>query len=176
MRTIIKFSHILPVTVALLGFLITSSTPAMAQDTLDTGDTSWMLVSTLLVLMMTVPGLALFYGGLVKKDNVLATLMQSLAVCAIVSVVWPIIGYTLAFGENNKFIGNLDMFMLRGITPDSLSGTIPETVFVVFQMTFAVITVALLVGAIADRVKFSTLMIFTPLWLVLVYAPITHWV
>lgn len=152
--------------------------PALAQDTpaFDSGDTAWMLVSALLVLMMTVPGLALFYGGLVKKDNILATLMQSVAIAAIVSVVWPIIGYSLAFTENNMFIGGLDLLMLNGLTPDSASGTIPESVFIIFQMTFAIITIALLVGAVADRIKFSTVLVFTPLWLILVYAPITHWV
>lgn len=153
---------------------------AMAQDTpppptFNSGDTAWMLVSSLLVLMMTIPGLALFYGGLVKKDNVLATLMQSLAVCAIVSVVWPVLGYTLAFGKGD-FIGNLDKFMLHGVTPQSATGTIPESVFIVFQMTFAIITTALLVGAVADRIKFTALLIFTPLWVLAVYAPICHWV
>ena len=152
------------------------SNAAHAQEGLDSGDTAWMLVSALLVLMMTLPGLALFYGGLVKKDNILATLMQSLAICAIVSVVWPILGYSLAFGEGNMFIGGLDKVMLNGIMPDTLSGTIPETIFIVFQMTFAIITVALLVGAVADRVKFVTIMVFTPLWVLLVYAPIAHWV
>lgn len=153
--------------------------PAFAQDNaplFDSGDTAWMLVSALLVLMMTLPGLALFYGGLVKKDNVLATLMQSLAVCAIISVAWPIIGYTLAFTDNNMFVGGLSKFMLNGITPESAEGTIPETVFVMFQMTFAIITIALLVGAVADRIKFSALLVFAPLWMILVYAPIAHWV
>ena len=153
--------------------------PAYAEDAaaFDSGDTAWMLVSALLVLMMTVPGLALFYGGLVKRDNVLATLMQSLAICAIVSVVWPVLGYTLAFGEGgNMFIGSMDKFMLNGVTPNSATGTVPETVFIVFQMTFAVITTALLVGAVADRIKFSSLLVFTPLWVLAVYAPICHWV
>jgi Amt family ammonium transporter len=142
----------------------------------NSGDTAWMLVSALLVLMMTLPGLALFYGGLVKKDNVLATLMQSLAVCAIISVAWPVIGYTLAFTDGSGFIGGLDKFMLKGVTPSSAAGTIPETVFIVFQMTFAIITTALLVGAVADRIKFSALLVFTPLWMLFVYAPIAHWV
>lgn len=164
----------------LLLCLCTFPAVAIAQDTpappaFDSGDTAWMLVSSLLVLMMTIPGLALFYGGLVKKDNVLATLMQSLAVCAIVSVVWPVLGYTLAFGKGD-FIGNLDKFMLNGVTPQSATGTIPETVFIVFQMTFAIITTALLVGAVADRIKFTALLVFTPLWVLAVYAPICHWV
>lgn len=161
--------------------LFTGSDTAWAQEAaampeFNSGDTAWMLVSALLVLMMTIPGLALFYGGLVKKDNVLATLMQSLAVCAVVSVVWPVIGYSLALSEGTSFIGGLSKFMLAGVTPQSATGTIPETVFIMFQMTFAIITIALLVGAVADRIKFSALLVFTPLWLICVYAPIAHWV
>ncbi|MEM6780356.1 MAG: ammonium transporter [Pseudomonadota bacterium] len=152
---------------------------ALAEEvapTFDSGDTAWMLVSALLVLMMTLPGLALFYGGLVKKDNVLSTLMQSLAVCAVISVFWPIIGYTLAFTENNMFVGGMDKFMLAGVGVDSAEGTIPETVFIMFQMTFAIITTALLIGAVADRIKFKALLVFAPLWMIIVYAPIAHWV
>lgn len=163
---------------ALLVLLLPISS-ALAQDEaaiLDSGDTAWLLVSSLLVLMMTVPGLALFYGGLVKRDNVLATLMQSIAVCIIISVVWPVIGYTLAFSDGSSFWGGMDKFMLEGVTPDSLVGTIPESVFIVFQMTFAVITTALLVGAVADRIKFTSLLVFAPLWLIVVYTPIAHWV
>ncbi len=153
------------------------SMPAFAQaEVIDSGDTAWLLVSSLLVLMMTVPGLALFYGGLVKRDNVLATLMQSLAVCVLVGVAWPVIGYTLAFSEGSSFVGGIGKFMLNGVMPDSATGTIPETVFIVFQMTFAIITVALLVGAVADRIKFTSLMVFAPLWMICVYAPIAHWV
>ena len=153
------------------------SLPAFAQETtLDSGDTSWMLVSSLLVLMMTVPGLALFYGGLVKRDNVLSTLTQSLAVAIVVSVVWPVIGYSLAFSQGNSFVGGMDQFMLGALTPDSMTGTIPESVFVVFQMTFAIITMALMVGAVADRIKFTSLLVLTPLWIILVYAPVAHWV
>ena len=158
------------------------SSSASAQETappaptLDSGDTAWMLVSSLLVLMMTLPGLALFYGGLVKKDNVLATLMQSFAVCAVISVVWPITGHTLAFTEGNWFVGGFSKFMMEGVTPSSLTGTIPESVFVMFQMTFAIITAALLVGAVADRIKFTSLLLFAPLWIIVVYAPIAHWV
>ena len=159
---------------------LTSSGSAFAHDpatqVFDSGDTAWMLVSALLVLMMTVPGLALFYGGLVKRDNVLATLMQSLAICAIVSIVWPVLGYSLAFSPGNSFIGGLDKAFLNGVTPNSATGTIPESVFITFQMTFAIITTALLVGAVADRIKFTSLMVFTPLWVLLVYAPIAHWV
>lgn len=143
---------------------------------LNSGDTAWMLVSSLLVLMMTLPGLALFYGGLVKKDNVLATLMQSVAICGVISIIWPLVGYSLAFTDGNGWIGSLDKFALAGILPNTLSGTIPESVFIVFQMTFAIITVALLVGAVADRIKFTSLLVFAPLWVLLVYAPIAHWV
>jgi ammonium transporter, Amt family len=142
--------------------LLTFSTAAFAQDSappaFNSGDTAWMLVSALLVLMMTLPGLALFYGGLVKKDNVLATLMQSLAVCAVVSVIWPVLGYSLAFTEGNGLVGGLDKAMLAGVTPQSASGTIPESVFIVFQMTFAIITAALLVGAVVlNSPPFSSL-------------------
>lgn len=160
--------------------LLASPALAFAQEdaapVLDSGNTAWMLVSALLVLMMTLPGLALFYGGLVKKDNILATLMQSLAVCAIVSIVWPLVGYTLAFTEGSSFIGGLSKFALHGVGLESATGTIPETVFIVFQMTFAIITTALLIGAVADRIKFTAVLVFTPLWLLLVYAPIAHWV
>ena len=150
--------------------------PTPPAAVLNSGDTAWMLVSSLLVLMMTLPGLALFYGGLVKKDNILATLMQSFVVCCAVSVVWPILGHTLAFTSGNGFIGGLDNFMMRGITPATLNGTIPETVYVMYQMTFAIITTALLVGAVADRIKFTSLLVFAPLWVIIVYAPVAHWV
>ncbi len=151
--------------------------PAFAAPAVpDTGNTAWMMVSSLLVLMMTLPGLALFYGGLVKKDNVLATLMQSVTVCAAVSVVWPIIGYTLAFSGHSFYLGDFAMFMLDHIKPENMNGSIPESVFIMFQMTFAIITTALLVGAVADRIKFTSLLLFAPLWVVVVYAPVAHWV
>ncbi len=159
--------------------LILTASPAFAQaapPAFDSGDTAWMLVATLLVLMMSIPGLALFYGGLVKKDNVLATLMQTLAVCGLIGIAWPVVGYSLTFAEGNGFIGGFGKFMLEGVTPASAVGTIPETVFIVFQLTFAVITAALLLGSVADRIKFSAVLIFAPLWMVVVYAPIAHWV
>ena len=154
---------------------------AFAAETpkLDTGDTAWMLTSTALVLMMTIPGVALFYGGMVRKKNVLATSMQSFAVACVMTVLWMIIGYSLAFtdgGGMNAYVGGLDKMLLRGIGVDTLSGTIPETVFMTFQMTFAIITPALITGALADRIKFSSLLVFLSLWMILVYAPITHWV
>jgi Amt family ammonium transporter len=152
---------------------------ALAADekpTLDTGDTAWMLTSTALVLMMTIPGLALFYGGMVRKKNVLATVMQSFAICCLVTVIWMIIGYSLAFSEGNAFIGGLDRFFLAGMGVDDLNGTIPESLYMVFQMTFAIITPALITGAFADRMKFSAMLWFMGAWIILVYAPITHWV
>ena len=154
---------------------------AFAAETpkLDTGDTAWMLTSTALVLMMTIPGVAMFYGGMVRKKNVLATAMQSFAVACVMTVLWMIIGYSLAFtdgGGMNAYVGGLDKMLLRGIGVDTLSGTIPETVFMTFQMTFAIITPALITGALADRIKFSSLLVFLSLWMILVYAPITHWV
>jgi len=150
--------------------------PAEEEPKLDTGDTSWILVSTALVLLMTIPGLALFYGGMVRKKNVLGTMAHSFVAAAIVSITWVVIGYTLAFGSGNAFIGNLDKVMLSGITTDALTGTIPEILFVIFQMTFAIITVAIITGSIAERMKFGALVAFITLWSVIVYAPITHWV
>ncbi|MEJ2553056.1 MAG: ammonium transporter [Gammaproteobacteria bacterium] len=144
---------------------------------LDSGDTAWMLTSTALVLMMTIPGLALFYAGMVRSKNVLSVLMQCFAITSLISVIWMIVGYSIAFGDGgsmNAYWGEGKAF-LAGIR-DSISGTIPETVFMTFQMTFAIITPALIVGAFADRMKFSAMLWFMGLWLVLVYAPICHWV
>ncbi|MFW1858795.1 ammonium transporter [Acinetobacter defluvii] len=146
------------------------------KPTLNTGDTAWILVSTALVLLMTIPGLALFYGGMVRKKNVLSTMAHSLLAAAIVSVVWVVVGYSLAFSEGNAFIGSLDKVMLSGITTDALSGSIPEILFVIFQMTFAIITVAIISGSIAERMKFSAYIAFITVWVVIVYAPIAHWV
>ena len=150
---------------------------------LNGSDTAWLLTSTALVLFMTIPGLALFYGGLVRTKNILSVLMQCFALTAILSVVWVIIGYSLAFNSNgmtagttnlNSFIGGLGTAFLSGVTVDSLSGTIPETVFITFQMTFFIITPALIVGAFAERMKFSAVLLFSVLWGILVYAPICH--
>ena len=157
----------------------TSGALAAEIPKLDTGDTAWMLTSTALVLMMTIPGVALFYGGMVRKKNVLATVVQSFAVTCVMTVLWMIIGYSLAFtdgGGMNAYVGGLDKLLLRGMGVDSLTGTIPESVFMTFQMTFAIITPALITGALADRMKFSSLLVFLSLWMILVYAPITHWV
>lgn len=149
---------------------------AQAAPTIDKGDTAWMLVSSLLVLMMTLPGLALFYGGLVRKDNVLATLMQTLAVACIVSLVWPIIGYSMVFTDGTGWAGGLGKLFMKGVGVDSVTGTIPETVFMLFQMKFAIITCAIILGSIADRIKFSAVLVFSVLWSIFVYAPIAHWV
>ncbi|MEG2357868.1 ammonium transporter [Acinetobacter sp.] len=150
--------------------------PAAEEPKLDSGDTAWILVSTALVLLMTIPGLALFYGGMVRKKNVLSTMAHSFAAAAIVSITWVAVGYTLAFGEGNAFIGGLDKLMLAGITTDALTGTIPEILFVIFQMTFAIITVAIITGSIAERMKFGAFVAFITVWSVVVYAPVTHWV
>lgn len=155
-----------------------AETPAAPAPTptLDTGDTSWILVSTALVLLMTIPGLALFYGGMVRKKNVLSTMMFSLSAAILVSLLWVIAGYSIAFSGTGAFFGDLSKAMLNGVAFDALSGTIPESLFVIFQMTFAIITVAILSGSIADRMKYSAFMIFIAVWVLVVYAPITHWV
>jgi Amt family ammonium transporter len=173
-------------------FLLLFALPALAQQPdpkIDSGDTAWMLTSTALVLMMTVPGLALFYAGMVRKKNVLATMMQSFTICALVTVLWMVAGYSLAFTNGNPYFGDLSRVFLRGIeaawdkpftlgagTDNSTATTIPETVFAMFQMTFAIITPALIAGAFADRLKFSALVLFMCLWSLLVYAPVAHWV
>jgi ammonium transporter, Amt family len=178
---------------ALAALLIAKLDPALAQEaaeaaaeaakpTIDSGDTAWMLTSTALVLMMTVPGLALFYGGMVRKKNVLSIVMQCFATTCIVTVAWMVLGYSWAFtdgGAMQSYLGGASQFMLKNMTLDStnaLAATIPESVFMTFQMTFAIITPALIVGAFADRMKFSALVLFMTLWVLFVYAPIAHWV
>jgi Amt family ammonium transporter len=156
-----------------------ASAAAASASALNTGDTAWMLTSTALVLMMTIPGLALFYGGMVRKMNVLATVMQSFAVTCLVTVLWMVIGYSFAFTAGTPFLGGTSRFLLYGMTLDSvndLAKTIPESVYMTFQMTFAIITPALICGAFADRMKFSALLWFIGLWSVCVYAPIAHFV
>ena len=143
---------------------------------LDTGDTAWMLTSTALVLFMTLPGLALFYAGLVRSKNAVSVLMQCFAIACIASIIWVVYGYSLSFSGDGAFVGDLSAVFLSGIGRDSLSGTIPETVFVMFQMTFAIITPALVVGAFAERMKFSAMCLFSALWLTLVYFPACHMV
>ena len=161
----------------LIALLVTS--PALAQDAapaLDSGDTAWMLTSTAMVLLMTIPGVALFYGGMVRKKNVLGVVMQSFAITCLVTILWTVIGYSLAFSEGSANVGGFGRFFLKGMTVDSMSGTIPESVFMTFQMTFAIITPALIAGAIAERMRFSALLWFVGLWSIVVYAPIAHWV
>jgi Amt family ammonium transporter len=143
---------------------------------LSSGDTAWMLTATILVLFMTIPGLSLFYAGMVRSKNALSTFMQIFAIAALASVIWVVVGYSIAFGGEGAFWGGLDKMFLAGVTVDSMSGTIPETVFMVFQMTFAIITPALIVGAFAERMKFSAMLVFMTIWIIVVYAPITHWV
>jgi Amt family ammonium transporter len=164
----------------LLVVLLAGAEPAAAAELqLDRGDTAWMLTSTALVLMMTVPGLALFYGGMVRKMNLLATMAQSFVIVCLVTLLWMIAGYSLAFNGSGAFIGDLGRFMLRGMgtgTAAALAPTVPEPVFMTFQMTFAIITPALMVGSIADRMKFSAVIAFASLWLLFVYVPIAHMV
>ncbi|MXX41210.1 MAG: ammonium transporter [Gemmatimonadetes bacterium] len=162
---------------ALLAFIFFALPNAtFAQDALDTGDTAWILISTGLVLFMMIPGLAMFYAGLVRTRNVLSVFMHCFGIAALITVLWTIFGYSLAFTASNPFIGNLSKSFLSGVTVDSLSGTIPELLFFVFQMTFAIITPGLFVGAFAERMKFSAVLWFSGLWCVLVYLPITHMV
>ncbi|WP_108651377.1 ammonium transporter [Dongshaea marina] len=153
------------------------SLPALAAPAgLDTGDTAWVLSSGMWVLFMSIPGLALFYGGMVRKKNVLSIKLQCFAICCLVSLLWAVAGYTLAFSTGNGFIGGLSDLLLNKVTTTSLTGTIPTSAFVFFQMTFAVISAAIITGAVAERMKFSALLVFIALWLLLVYAPICHWV
>ena len=161
---------------AAIALILVSSPLMAATPKLDSGDTAWMLTSTALVLMMTIPGLALFYAGMVRKKNVLSVLMQCFAICCLMSILWMIIGYSLAFAEGNALVGGLDKMFLSGMTVGALNGTIPDALFMVFQMTFAIITPALIVGAFVDRMKFSACLWFTGIWMIVVYAPVTHWV
>ena len=154
--------------------------PVMAQaEGMDTGDTAWILTSTALVLFMTLPGLALFYGGLVRAKNVLSVLMQCFSIACVVSILWVVYGYSLSFGDGgsmNAWIGGLDNAFLANVTRDSLNGTLPESAFVMFQMTFAIITPALIIGGFAERMRFSSMLLFSVFWVSFVYFPICHWV
>ena len=165
--------------VALAGaFAVTLPRASWAQDGLNSGDTAWMLTSSVLVLFMTIPGLSLFYAGLVRSKNVLSVMMQCFVITCLVTLIWTAYGYGLAFGDGgslNAFVG-LGKFFLSGVGVDTVSGTIPETVFQMFQLTFAIITPALIVGAFAERMKFSAMLMFMALWVTVVYAPIAHWV
>jgi Amt family ammonium transporter len=148
---------------------------ATAQE-IDSGSTAWMLTSTALVLLMTLPGLALFYGGLVRTRNVLSVLMQCFALCCVISLIWVAFGYSLAFAEGNGWIGGLSKLWMGGVEVDTLSGAIPETVFAMFQLTFAIITPALIIGGFAERTRFAAMLWFSILWLLIVYIPVAHWV
>lgn len=163
-----------------VAIVIAATSPAFAEDAkIDAADTAWMIGATGLVLMMTIPGLALFYAGMVRKKNVLATMAQSLAATFLVSILWAFAGYSLAFTGEGAFIGSLDRIFLNGVTLDAISPlakTIPESLFMIYQMTFAVITVALVAGSVADRMRFSAFLLFCGFWLLLVYVPIAHWV
>jgi len=150
--------------------------PGPSAPVLNSGDTAWMLVSTILVLMMTIPGLALFYGGMVHKESVLATLMQSFVAATLVSVLWVVYGYSLIFTEHNGLIGGLDQFLLDGIEKATLHDVIPESVFAMFQMTFGIITCALIFGSVATRIKLSSALVFIATWFTVVYVPVAHWV
>ena len=166
--------------IAILFSLAFALAPNLAlADELNGANTAWILTSTALVLFMTIPGLSLFYSGLVRSKNVLSVLMQCFAITCAMSILWLLVGYSLAFtdgGSANAFIGGLSQVFLAGVAEDTLSGDIPLSVFVMFQMTFAVITPALIVGAFAERMRFASMLLFSCLWLILVYAPVTHWV
>jgi Amt family ammonium transporter len=159
---------------SVIGLILVAGTAA--ADELNAGDTAWMLTATALVLFMTIPGLSLFYAGMVRSKNVLSVLMQCFAITGLATILWVVCGYSIAFGGEGPFWGGLSKIFLRGVNVDSLSGTIPETVFMTFQMTFAIITPALMVGAFAERMKFSAMLWFMAIWLIIVYAPIAHWV
>ncbi len=165
-----------PITSAAILF----ATPALAAPSeINAADTAWMIVATALVLMMTIPGLALFYSGMVRKKNVLATMAQSLAAVMIISILWVAFGYSLAFVGDGQWLGNLDRAFLAGMTMDSVNPaakTIPEALFMLYQMTFAIITVALVAGSVADRMRFSAYLLFSITWFVFVYVPLAHWV
>ena len=159
--------------------LMLCASPVFADDGISGADTAWIMTATALVLFMTLPGLSLFYGGLVRSKNVLSVLMQCFAIACLMSILWMVVGYSLAFGDGgsmNAFIGGFDNVLLAGIGEGTASGTIPESVFALFQMTFAVITPALIVGGFAERMRFSAVLLFCAAWLILVYAPICHWV
>jgi len=177
MTFLLKFSklskHFFQIIFAITIFLPNS---AQAADTLSRGNTAWIITATALVLFMTMPGLALFYGGLVRSKNFLSVLMQCFTICCLASIVWVVAGYSIAFGSNNIWWGGLSKSFLSGSDISALSGDIPENVFFMFQMTFAIITPALIVGAYVERIKFGAVVLFSTLWIIFVYAPSTHWI
>jgi Amt family ammonium transporter len=159
-----------------LALLVLLPLSVHAEDVLNQGDTAWMLTATALVLFMTLPGLALFYGGLVRTKNVLSVLMQCFAIACMVSILWVLYAYSLAFGAGGAWVGGMSKAMMNGVSEEAMWGSIPETVFSMFQLTFAIITPALIVGAFAERMKFTSMLLFSGLWVTLVYAPVCHWV
>jgi Amt family ammonium transporter len=166
-----------PITLIYLPALLCLPAGVMAEETaINTANTSWIMTSTALVLFMTLPGLAMFYGGLVRAKNVLSVLLQCFAIAGVATILWFILGYSLAFGEGNAWIGDFSKVLMSGIGKETLSGDIPESIFMLFQMTFAIITPALIVGGFAERMKFSAMLLFSAVWLILVYVPVTHWV
>src|SRR3954465_2749724 len=176
MKSILRLAPLalLAITTPAFAEMVTASAPKI-----DAGDTAWMIAATALVLMMTLPGLALFYAGMVRKKNVLATMAQSVAAVCLVSILWALLAYTLSFSGDAPALGNFDRALLRGIGMDTVSPlakTIPESLFMIYQMTFAIITVALVSGAVADRMRFSAFVLFAVLWLLIVYVPLAHWV
>lgn len=173
-RTRCKPMHVATLTLCLL-FAPTALAAEMSPG-LDTGNTAWMLMAAVLGLMMTVPGIAMFYGGMVRRKNMLSIAGQCFAICCLVSVVWMVVGYSLAFSGDNEYIGNLDLLLLANLDLDQLRGSFPEALYVVFQLGFGVVTAALITGAVADRIKFSVMLWFIALWSIIVYAPVVHWI
>ena len=173
-RPLVKVNNV-TVRLGLFAALLLGSSGARA-DELNTGDTAWMMTATVLVLFMTIPGLSLFYAGMVRSKNVLSVMMQCFAITGLMSILWVLVGYSIAFGNDGPWWGGLSKAFLKGGTVDAMTGTIPETVFMTFQMTFAIITPALIVGAFAERMKFSAMLWFMGVWVLVVYAPICHWV
>ncbi len=173
-RPLVKVNNVI-VRLGLFTALLLGSSGARA-DELNTGDTAWMMTATVLVLFMTIPGLSLFYAGMVRSKNVLSVMMQCFSITGLMSILWVLVGYSIAFGNGGPWWGGLSKAFLKGVTVDAMTGTIPETVFMTFQMTFAIITPALIVGAFAERMKFSAMLWFMGVWVLVVYAPVCHWV
>ena len=170
------FSAIKRLGTGLIAASLVASPVFAADSAIDSGDTAWILTATALVLLMTLPGLALFYAGLVQSKNIVSVLMHHFAIAALMSILWVVAGYSLAFSGDGAWVGDLANSFMSNITLDSASGTIPESVFAAFQMTFAIITPALIIGAYVERMKFAALLMFSAIWLLVVYAPVTHWV
>lgn len=174
-----KLMHAKPIAAAILilsGFFAPAALATETPPDIDSGNTAWMLMAAALGLMMTVPGIAMFYGGMVRRKNMLSIAGQCFAICCLVSVVWMIVGYSIAFSGDNEFFGNLDLLLLANLSMDEVRGSFPEALYVVFQLGFGVVTAALITGAVADRMKFSVMLWFIALWSIIVYAPVVHWI